>query len=370
MTRVIVIGAGLLGSSAAMELAVRGAEVTVVEAGRPGGGTSGSSFAWLNAQDKEPDWYFQLNLDGIAAYDRLRRDLGSDGWFHGGGDLAIGWGAEAPEVRAKAERHRAAGYRVELRERGDLDQLEPAIRLPGDAADVALAWYPDEAWIDAHALVGAMLDRAVRRGATVRPGTAVARVEADAGAGPGVVLGSGERLEADQVVVAAGPASEALVAACGGRLPMAPSPGLLAVTEPVAAHLRRIVHVAGSIAIRPDGGGRLMLAARGVDNALRPEMTALSPNGTELATLLSRAGAVLPGLVGAGVERARIGVRSVAADGKPAVGPVPGCPGVYTLVSHSGATLAALLGELVAADLISGDAARLGPCRLDRFAQA
>ncbi len=52
MTKVVVIGAGLLGSSVADELAGRGADVTVLDAGRPGSGTSGSSFAWVNAQHK------------------------------------------------------------------------------------------------------------------------------------------------------------------------------------------------------------------------------------------------------------------------------------------------------------------------------
>jgi glycine/D-amino acid oxidase-like deaminating enzyme len=46
MMKTIVIGAGVMGASAAYRLAQAGASVTVLEATRVGGGTSGISFAW------------------------------------------------------------------------------------------------------------------------------------------------------------------------------------------------------------------------------------------------------------------------------------------------------------------------------------
>ena len=46
MASVAIVGAGLLGSAVADELAAAGASVTVLESGQPGGGTSGASFAW------------------------------------------------------------------------------------------------------------------------------------------------------------------------------------------------------------------------------------------------------------------------------------------------------------------------------------
>src|SRR5215831_16528248 len=49
MIKTIVIGAGVMGASVAYRLAQAGAAVTVLEAARIGGGTSGISFAWTNA---------------------------------------------------------------------------------------------------------------------------------------------------------------------------------------------------------------------------------------------------------------------------------------------------------------------------------
>ena len=58
---IVVIGAGSVGANVAYRLAERGAKVTVLEAGAPGGGTSGTSFAWTNSFHKTPRDYHELN---------------------------------------------------------------------------------------------------------------------------------------------------------------------------------------------------------------------------------------------------------------------------------------------------------------------
>ena len=56
------------------------------------------------------------------------------------------------------------------------------------------------------------------------------------------------------------------------------------------------------------------------------------------------------------------------ADGEPIVGPVAELPGLYLAVMHSGVTLAAAVGRLVARELVDGTVEpALAGCRLDRF---
>ena len=57
MTRydVAVLGLGVVGASAVYALTRAGARVIALDAGVPGAGTSGSSFAWVNAVRKEPE---------------------------------------------------------------------------------------------------------------------------------------------------------------------------------------------------------------------------------------------------------------------------------------------------------------------------
>ena len=61
------------------------------------------------------------------------------------------------------------------------------------------------------------------------------------------------------------------------------------------------------------------------------------------------------------------GIRSVAEDGQPVAGFAAELANLYLLVSHSGATLAPILGKLVAAELRGTPQAKLAPYRPDRF---
>ena len=87
MIKTIVIGAGVMGASVAYRLAQAGAAVTVLEAARIGGGTSGISFAWTNAHKKPPKPYHDLNVAGMKAHAALANEFSATPWWHGGGSL-------------------------------------------------------------------------------------------------------------------------------------------------------------------------------------------------------------------------------------------------------------------------------------------
>ena len=58
MPNIVVIGAGILGSSIAANLAQKDCRVTVLEAAqRPAEGATAKSWAWLNANRKTPNHY-------------------------------------------------------------------------------------------------------------------------------------------------------------------------------------------------------------------------------------------------------------------------------------------------------------------------
>jgi hypothetical protein len=74
--RMAVIGAGIVGASVAFWLARSGqARVWVVDRLLPGSGATSASFAWVNANDKTPCDYFELNRVGLEEHFRLRDEL-------------------------------------------------------------------------------------------------------------------------------------------------------------------------------------------------------------------------------------------------------------------------------------------------------
>jgi len=54
------------------------------------------------------------------------------------------------------------------------------------------------------------------------------------------------------------------------------------------------------------------------------------------------------------LDGVRIGARPMPVDGLPVTGPIPGAPGTYVAVMHSGVTLAPAVARLVAAEVVSG----------------
>ena len=353
-----VIGAGIVGASIARRLAERGLRVTVLEAKRPAGGTSLATFGWVNAVGKQPRGYFDLNVSGMAEHLALRDELDDGDWYHPGGNLE--WSREADELASRVEHHRAWGYRVELVDAAAARDLEPDV-VPPD--DTVAAFYPDDAWIDVGPLVRRLLDH---------PGIRLmwpSKVIGLATAGPRVVglrLADGRELTVDQVVVCAGPHTHEIAEWCGFALPMRRSPGLLATTEPGPIDVRRILHLPG-LALRPDGAGRLLLANDGLDRQIELSGGSL-PLADAAGELMRRAVEVVPRLAGVSIASQRVGQRALTADGRPAVGPIPGCDGVYLAVMHSGVTLGPYVARLAAGEIADGVAdARLDDYRPDRF---
>jgi glycine/D-amino acid oxidase-like deaminating enzyme len=83
--------------------------------------------------------------------------------------------------------------------------------------------------------------------------------------------------------------------------------------------------------------------------------------------ILSKFAVYMPGLAQAQVDFVTLGFRPMPADELPVVGPVPSVPGVSLCVTHSGVTLAAVLGAYMANELIAGhDEPLLSPYRPDR----
>lgn len=338
------------------------------ERGRLCGGTSASSFAWTNANQKIPREYHDLNVEGMRAHAALRTEFGAAPWWHGGGNLHVAAG-DAPRaaLRERIERLRAWDYAAEEIPATQARALEPDLP-PQALGETTIAFYPDEGWIDTTVYVYAMAQAAVAAGARVAAGTGVREICRTGDRVIGVQTESGDLHEADVVVNCAGRWAGDLGASAGADLPMAPNRSVLAITPPALTRLGRVVH-APKCQFRPDGGGRVLVQADEVDDAVTRSRAPEPPSGLA-AELVRRAAEWLPGLAGAGVESARLGIRSMPADGRTVMGPQGGLSGYYAVVSHSGVTLAPFLAAAAAGEILTGRSdPRLAPFRPDRFAR-
>jgi len=360
--QVVVIGAGSVGANVAYRLAERGALVTVLEAGAPGHGTSGASFAWINSFSKTPRDYHDLNVAGMAAHAELARELGGGSWLRQEG--AIAW-EESPEgradLKARVERLASWGYPIELIGARDALALEPDLRIAPHVDEVVFT--PSEGYVEVVPLVAALLATAAARGAHVLSGRRVAAIAREGDRVCGVVTEDGQRFAADVVIDCAGPAADEVALLAGLVVPIDRVPGRLIYSVPVATTLRRPVHAPG-VHFRPDGAGRIVLAEGAHDQVwTQPD------RGWPAERSLASVARYLPPLAGARVESTRIGVRPMPRDERPMVGAIPGVEGFYVVVSHSGVTLGPLWGHIAAAEILDGTPdPRLAPYRPARFA--
>jgi glycine/D-amino acid oxidase-like deaminating enzyme len=80
-------------------------------------------------------------------------------------------------------------------------------------------------------------------------------------------------------------------------------------------------------------------------------------------------GLFLPNVKDVPVERVTLGYRVMPRDEYPILGFAPACPNLYVAATHSGVTLAPLIGELASIEILDGvPVEMLEPYRPSRFA--
>ncbi|MBM9593163.1 NAD(P)/FAD-dependent oxidoreductase [Roseitranquillus sediminis] len=371
--KVIVIGAGVVGVSIAARLAQSGAEVTLVDQAAPGSGTSSTSYAWVNSNGKEPVAYYELNLAGLEAHERLSPQ-GEDGWLCTGGHVEIAIDEHhRADLAARIERHSKRDYGVEIIDVDRARELLPDVRIPEDAK--MIVHYTREGYAYPLKYLAHMLGEARKAGATVRTGEGSAVVglrAADGGAA--VDLADGTTLRADRIVSAAGRWTARLAALASVVVPVREFTepgdivvGYLAVTNPLPVRLSRLV-TSPWLNVRPAGGGRLMLQALDLDATADPGNVP-GPDSELARTFEERLKALIANTEAVQIEQIVVGQRVMPDDGRTIVGPAPNLPWLYVVATHSGVTLAPYLGDAVAAEIMGERQELFDEFRLERFMQ-
>lgn len=350
MTRVLVVGGGLVGLATARALSRAGAAVTVLHAPRPGEASrvgagmlapsveraagAAQDFATA-ARDAYPAWLAELTDETGVPVPMDRSGI--------------------LEVAAdEADAARRAGSLG-----GDSRWLAPqeVRRLdPGFAAPHGAVHHPRDGAVDPVPLMQA-LDAACSRSPRVTraAGAAVALTA------QGVRLEDGRALTADVVVVAAG-AWSGLLSVGARAVPVAPMRGQM--LDVASAPVRHVAYGAGGYVV-PRPHGVTYVGATMEDAGFDARTTDVGRQ-----QLLAVAAGLVPGLVGAAVVRHAAALRPMTPDHQPIIGPDPDVPSRWYACGHSrnGILLGPLTGEVVAAGVLGAEPRHdLTPFRVSRF---
>lgn len=347
--RVIVVGAGILGASAAYHLARAGAEVTIVDGAHEGRATAaGAGIICPWATGVQDPCFYALYEAGARYYPKLVAALGELGERDAGyarvGALCVGADAGALDAIEGMVRRRAEAA-AEAGEISRLGASEARARFPPLRPGLGAVSVSGGARVDGRKMTVSLLGAAERLGALRREGTAA--LEVAGGAARGVRLGE-ERLAAECVVVAAGAWAPALLKPLGRDLAIAPQRGQI-------VHLRLPGQDTGAWPVVLPMSSHYFLAfadQRVVVGATRENHVGFDYRVTAggLAEVLAEALRVAPGLADATLLETRVGFRPVGPDHRPMLGDVADIAGLLigNGLGAAGLTIGPFAGRLLA----------------------
>ena len=351
--RVAVIGAGIVGGAIAFYLARRGADVTLIDAGEVGMGATSHSFAWINGFGKEPRHYGGLNRRSLDTWERFARLLDADIGLRWGGQLTwVATDEDAESLSRNVARLQSWGYVARMIDEAEMMCLEPGLR-PGRVKASAIS--DNDGHVPGTLAAQTCARRVREMGGSVISGSPVTGLDLQAGR-VGSVLLSGDSVECDAVVLAAGVGTTELAAMAGVHVPQEESPGVVVSTEPMPPVLRNVA----ALYCPPVGAeGQEVHVRQGADGVVlmgegSQESLARDDSPEHAAEILSRASVYLPELKSAAPIPVPVGYRPMPIDGMPVLGYARAVPNVYVALMHSGITLAPLVGELATMEILDG----------------
>ena len=366
--KIIIIGAGIVGSSIAYHLTKMGAEVTVIERDRPAAHASGKNFGWLHASypTKPYNFHHLLGLS-LLAYKKLETEIGID--IHWGGSLE--WHASKESQKILTEEikvQQGFGVPIQMISGEQAHELEPNVQFDKEAR---MAFSQSDGAVDANEVVNKFLEKTINLGGQVLYPVTYENVIVKEEKIVAVRTSIGE-IEADWVVFACGDDTDELL---NIDVLKTSEPEIILRTQPMKKIIDRVL-VMPSFHIHQQDDGTVIIGEQGGAPISHLNRLAMKPESFPSAAfeiqhgerLLDIAKQYVPQLKTVKLEEVVIGWIPSTHNGGPVVGHFKNIPGAYLATTNSGVTLAPIIGELVAMELLDGvETNLLADFRPDRF---
>jgi len=251
----IVIGGGLHGLSAALQLARRGVKVVLLERARVGRHSSGASAAGVRTLSRARA-ELPVSLVAMEMWHKIEELVGDDCGFHAHGQLQLAENeAELEKLRTRVDGLRRDGYTNEVIVNADeVRTLVPALA----PVYVGAAYARGDGAADPHATLAAFLRSSLAAGVDVREGVGVTKVER-----PGHVWRVSDGLttfEAPLLVNAAGAWAGQIAAMAGDHIPIGTKASMMIVTERVAPFIRpTVISMKRKLSFKQSNQGTLLI---------------------------------------------------------------------------------------------------------------
>ena len=370
MLRIVVIGGGITGTSAAAELAREGHAVTLIEKHAIAAMASGWTLGGVRQSGRHPA-ELPLARAAVELWGSLSGMLGVDVEYRRQGNLRLARSAdEAAIIRALVAEQQALGLDLHvLPDNAAVRAVAPAL-----SRDVlAAAQCPTDGHANPVRTTRGFAALARARGADIREGVAALALRVAGERVTGVESSAGF-IPADRVVGAAGINAAALLATAGVDLPLSIRIVDVVQTEPLPPTLQQAFGVANAdCAGRQEADGRLRFTDGGREWDGDPRgwtNAALAPSPAAIRNLVERVAHIRPAAAAAPIARTWGGLIDLTPDALPVIDAPGGRAGLVIAAGFSGHGFClGPLSGLLCADLATGRAPRhdLSAFRLARF---
>ncbi len=330
---VLILGGGIIGLSCALEAALLGFRVTVVEENGFGGQATGAAAGMLAPYSENPDGadpFFRICRDSFLRYPEWVRQVeeisGQQVELCASGSLNAAFHeADLLPMQTRLRWQRLYCAQMEWLDETQLRKLEPRI---SDRAIGAL-YCPVESHVFAPKLAIAAEEACRRAGVRlVSHAGRLTKLEVTKEAGVSVTMGNEHTWRADRLVVCTGAWSGFLQEWIPVRVPVHPIRGQICAYDAGLGEVRHMVFTSQAYWVRKNDGTIVCGASEDVAGFDR----SVTAHGIERLTRWS--GSVFPFLEGEIPLRSWAGIRPATLDGRPLIGEVPGCPEVIVAAGH------------------------------------
>ncbi|MBL0141652.1 MAG: FAD-binding oxidoreductase [Betaproteobacteria bacterium] len=327
----IVVGGGLHGCSAALQLALRGRRVIVLErrhVGRHASGINAGGVRRLGRDLAE----VPLSVQGMPYWHRIRELVGDDCGFTACGHVKVAESAQELETLEKRARTvRGLGFdHEEVIDAAEVRRLVPALAPHCVGAMVVR----DDGAADPFRTTLAFGTRAREAGAAIEEGEAVVGIERQAGSW--LVIGTRGRYRAPVVVNAAGAWAGRLAALVGDVFPMRTRASMMIVTERMPPFVLPVIGAVGrALSFKQSPSGTVIIGG-GQQGRADLDQEQGWVDVTNLAKSAGAAAALFPRMRRARIVRSWCGIEAEMPDRLPVIDFSPGAPGFIHVFGFSG----------------------------------
>jgi len=369
---VVIVGAGVMGTSIAFHLAKRGAgKIVILDKDHVGRGGSGRSSALIRMHYSYPA-EVQLALLSLRMFENWQEIVGAPGDFRKTGFVRIVAPNEIELLKQNVAMQKALGVRVELIDREQLRKLEPDWKV--DEVELA-AYEPDSGYGDGAGVANDFLEQARAMGVTYLPRTQAIAFRVQSGRVHGVATENGD-IDSPVVVSATGPWSRPLFQYVGYDLPIEAEYHQVAILKN-AADMRgggcACIDSVTATYFRSDAHDKFLVGDFFGQRPVNPDNFPQRASDDSLEEMIERASRRIPKLENAEVMRGVTGVYDMTPDSRPLLGEVPEIRGLYICAGFSGMgfKISPAIG-LVMSELLldgSGKSVDITAFRPNRFAE-